>query len=165
MNKENINKLIDRLQHLPPGTEFYMGAWIMQIGDEGDFAFVSKAVREKIDLPEHWCGTTACLGGWAAILRIESEGYKWQLTAYNDLIHIDPVNGQEELIHETPGQYGRKWLGLGEDTAHALFVPVYSAHFNARPHQAVLVLEHLRDTGEVDWSKSDIEVQDSPQEL
>lgn len=78
------------------------------------------------DLIAHRCGSCACIGGWTEALLSESE---------------DEERDAGDL------------LGLGEVDRDALFYPD-----NVGPYeditipQAVAVLDHLLETGEVDWS-------------
>lgn len=95
------------------------------------------------------CGTVACIAGHAAWLATDADEVRdIDLTVVPDL--------------------AKKWLGLDEYTARELFLGGYS-----RPDspefldyltldqlsavtldQAIAVLEHLRDTGAVNWPKA-----------
>lgn len=94
------------------------------------------------NVPAHWferptevvaadCGTSACICGWASVLRAPKEPFSEDKTA--------------------------KWLGLNGHEAHALFYPPgYSRDVKEyRPYtrtQAVAVLDHYLATGKIDWS-------------
>lgn len=74
------------------------------------------------------CGTCGCIGGWANAVFETERGPELAAAA----------------------------LGLSEDDSEALFYPRgVSPDIWERitRRQAIRVLEHLRDTGEVDWSK------------
>lgn len=93
--------------------------------------------RDIEDLREHKCGTAACIGGWAAALFFPA------LSPY----HV----GTQEIAIELDIPYSR---------ARALFYPPLPDRngepcpYNATAEQAVRVMDHLAETGEVDWSKA-----------
>lgn len=128
LNVENINTLIETLRKIEP-RRFDMSMWAAEIGHGRDER--GRDVRPAQLL--HNCGTCACLGGWT------------------------------NALFPQPGEKGGYWsgaaaarraLGLKDD---ALFYPSAPGGLPAwdriTRRQAIRVLEHLRDTGEVDWGK------------
>lgn len=89
------------------------------------------------------CQTPSCMAGWAIW---DSEGRPEYIKTlwYNCF------------------STGRNWLGLSGVQAHALFVPweTVSAEpydtSDIRTDQAIKVLEHLLETGEVDWAYAEL---------
>jgi len=80
------------------------------------------------------CGTVACIAGW--IVFADSP--------------IDFAMAREALIPSKACDIA----GLTEDEAYELFLPSLPFGISwgsVTPEHAVKVLEHLRDTGEVDW--------------
>jgi len=80
------------------------------------------------------CGTVACIAGW--IVFADSP--------------IDFAMAHETLIPTL----AREITGLTAEEAADLFLPSLPAGItwgSVTPEQAIVVLEHLRDTGEVDW--------------
>ena len=84
----------------------------------------------------HDCGTPACIAGHA----IDLAG-QW---SYNAAVW-DAV----------------EWLGLDNDQGHALFDPIPLSPDDKDPttQDAAATLRHLAETGEVDWSKGEIEIE------
>lgn len=83
------------------------------------------------------CCSAACIGGWArAIFQCE-----WSLI-----------------------KVGRVSLGLSADAIEDLFYPNLMIGkydpYDATPTQAANVLTHLINTGEVDWTKMDVQATD-----
>ena len=77
------------------------------------------------------CGTFACIAGWSAYLA----DYELSMVEY-DISDI-----------------ASDWLGLDPQTARELFTPaIHVTYTSITREDAILVLSHLRDTGEVDWS-------------
>ena len=89
------------------------------------------------------CGAVCCIAGAAVLL----SGPLPQETA--DLLE-ETGDVSWSFLHTE----ARSLLGLGPSAAKALFVPEGFTSPQIRPAHAVKVLEHLRDTGEVDWSVS-----------
>lgn len=82
------------------------------------------------------CGTVACIGGWIQ-------------TLFTD--------GTREIGSIEAG----KLIGIDYDQATSLFYPetdngdLTDLAWKATPAQAVRVLDHLKETGKVDWSVMD----------
>lgn len=120
-NTININKLISKLRSLRSNNPEHEDGFFMHIWHKSRFNA----------LHGHSCGTAACIGGWAFVLSSKS---KYSL---------------------------EDWLGLTEDQCSRLFHMTF-AHYSpltfdslfshsARIDVAIEVLEHLRDTGKVEW--------------
>lgn len=131
MNKENILAVADAIEgHTIPGLGFNMGN------------FVGPPRDGEYDLSGHSCGTIACIAGTARVVRT------------GVIVH---VLGSHFHWHQEAD-----WLGLDHDDAHELFFAEgFWNGFTAEPPgglggitpaQAVRVLRHLAQTGEVDWS-------------
>lgn len=82
------------------------------------------------------CGSACCLGGHT-----------------NNVFYGDD---QRPLIGLSDEAGADTALGLSEDQARRLFYPSMregrAKPYHAEPHDAVRVLDHLLETGEVDWS-------------
>jgi len=79
------------------------------------------------------CGTVACIAGHAALL-------------------TDP-NAFTPRRAGTAYNIARSWLDISVEQANKLFYALNfpGSIFDITEDQAVAALEHLRDTGEVDW--------------
>lgn len=119
-NVENILKVADAIErHTIAELGFNMASFV--------------GVGET-DLSGHNCGTTACIGGWAAAL------------ATGDIHAGDDMSAAEIA----------RWLGLTYHEAGALFY-AWDRHDTVafeeiQPERAVAVLRNLAATGEVDWN-------------
>jgi hypothetical protein len=165
MNRENIQKLIDRLRKVPEGA-FDLSRWLA-VDDPEPLGFewahdayeglttraeIAKLVLTKQDASAgaHTCGTVGCIAGYAAVIALAEDGV-----------------GANQLVSDV----AEDWLGLDHTRAKALFTPnCYSELFEAtstlvranyvpeyravKPRHAVAVLEHLLATGEVDWRRA-----------
>lgn len=147
MNITAINTLINLLENIPPETK---QGFNMRYYHEN-------AYGEDVNVG-HECGTVACLAGWTAehlslkgdrVLKLPRT--KDSIKNYGPGLHW--MTGHHELAQEI--------LGLTEDEADRLFTPMdydsnpeldLVAWDRVKPAQAVKVLKHLRDTGEVDWT-------------
>jgi len=79
---------------------------------------------------EHNCGTAACIGGWAEAL-------------------FDP----DRKFHHNGVAHAGELLGLDADVAERLFFPRDDDHaWGATSAQAAKVVDHLINTGRVEWS-------------
>lgn len=76
----------------------------------------------------HNCNTAACIAGWTNALFGQPRSYR------------DGLNDAAQH------------LGLDPDEQRHLFCPVRYANGRTTAAQAVRVLDHLLETGEVDWS-------------
>ena len=85
----------------------------------------------------HHCGTPACIAGHAAVF------FGWGHEGYSKV----KKNEQMLLVSEAAD----KELGLSSNQSAWLFVGYPTDDDPVLVSQAVRVLQHLRDTGEVDW--------------
>lgn len=115
--RERLIYLRDFLRNLPR-EKFNMIGWIV-------------GGRRRAQAMSHKCGTTCCIGGWAAVLF----GTK----------NIDGVAAQN-------------LLGLNDTQATQLFYGMgmrnYKLYYDLTNSQAANIIDHLINTGEVDWSKA-----------
>jgi hypothetical protein len=82
----------------------------------------------QFSMHEYNCGTYACIAGWAIFAQ---DGY---------------INSSRNIHH-----YAQELLGLDDDQANDLFLN-WGDIEDPTPNQAIKVLKHLKETGEVDWS-------------
>ena len=118
MNIVNINKTIEAIRHQRDiGIFFDMGTFFDS---------------------NHSCGTSACIGGFAAIL----------------------ANGGTMRVGRDYESEGREYLGLDPETAGNLFYPGATEYgYEASADDAIKVLEHLKATGEADWTIVNVDPQ------
>lgn len=123
MNKENVLAVADAIEkHSIPDLGFNMGDWVAHASDEAP------------DRSGHSCGTVACIAGWAQRLRTGV-----------------PLSADSVVWWEPEAE----WLGLGGDASDTLFMGDDETNkrlADVTPAEAVRVLRHLAETGEVDWS-------------
>jgi hypothetical protein len=77
----------------------------------------------------HYCGTAACIGGWACYLL------------------------QEPRLAGIPVQALTKFAGVPLSDADLICFP-QGVGWSANPTQAVVLLENYQSTGVVDWKKA-----------
>lgn len=125
MNKERLKVLISTLEGLKekPNEKY------PDLGFNMDYWNTSRRLhlhqRDYNDNSGHGCGSVACIGGWASELFLK-----------------DGLDGKFNDI-----------LDIGHDNMDLLFYPKPSRDFNkVTLDEAILTLEKLLDTGEVDWS-------------
>lgn len=141
-NTENINRLIEAIR-TEERAAFNMNWWIIKkTGDEDidDYA-IPRELKDVIEA--HPCGTVACIGGFCNLL-------------------VDEPNSYEAHKFDPNSYAAHKFLGIPREDADALFYPgdgqgsyqqeLSKRAYAASPKDAIRVLEHLRDTGKVDWS-------------
>jgi hypothetical protein len=149
LNKDAIDKTIARIRK-NQNFKFNMGDW----GASGSPNF---------DENDHYCGTSACIAGFAVLADgapVETSERRWD----GKLLQVDVID-QIGIAKSA-----RDILGLEYDEAQALFMPncavvekgngtiIYGPDcYTATEDQGIRVLEHLRDTGEVNWRVSGIE--------
>ena len=124
-NVENINKLIEVISH--PDSAIHFDMTLVHGGINKDETVTLSSLLNT-------CGATACFLGFVCAI---------------------------EETDETHTDTGAAFLGVDFSTANALFYPSIDPNKNEKMYdqvwgmsaaQAVKVLEHLRDTGEVDWN-------------
>lgn len=85
---------------------------------------------EKFDMRNPgFCGSPACIGGWALRLFMPDEADHESVSATAPLLGLTAAQG-----------------------FHLFFPSGFTGAYSASPAQAVAVLDHLLATGEVDWS-------------
>jgi len=137
---DRINQIIDDIKN-DPGDHFRMAdvtCYVKNIPDELAGSYVH-------------CSTAFCIGGWANFHRLEQE----RPEILNNPLFRSVASALEPA---------RKWLGLDDEQADALFM-IHTEDGEAvtdlntfddqpidkRRKAAVQVLETLRDDGIVDW--------------
>lgn len=80
------------------------------------------------------CRSPACLAGWACAM----EGYD-----------LDQVLNLGDSIHRTAAEI----LGISQEAADKLFTPKQNEPYLLSGVEAASVLDHLVETGELDWSR------------
>jgi len=97
--------------------------------------YVTTAGSSVTDNSGYGCGTVACIAGWCKAVR---DGKAPQP------VWVDDFNWEKQA----------SWLGLSVGEGERLFI-YYPGHGNdIQPSQAVSVLRHLAETGEVDWDRA-----------
>lgn len=131
VNRENVLRVADAIEnHSIKWLGFNMQSYA---------ASASRFAPDKLN----GCGTVACLAGWTkAVLgnvRTERGLLAWERR----------VSRKDRGVAKDTAPL----LGLDDDDASDLFHPDgWWQHENQTPAQAVAVLRHLAETGEVDWS-------------
>ena len=141
-NAANINRLIEHLQS-DNGSHFRMANF-------ADYTFEGADIPIKVMTDPkqiHTCKTAFCIAGWVnALTAADSDGNR----------KIGDLNfGSESRAAD--------WLGIDSEQGENLFFMVSAdpelEEFDELPdairkRAAIAVLEHLRDTGEVDWDRA-----------
>ena len=139
MNVRNVRRLADHIEGLPD-ERFNQAAWGTYI--------VRSLVRRQYqpDLPVYKHETAACIAGWAAMLfrskELVAETMKW-----GEPMSIPRLAADALGLPQPPGG-GRR----DDGPAGRLFDPDDCPELSAiTAADAVRVLRHLADTGDVDW--------------
>ena len=141
MNIERIDQVISSIKGEIEQTK--------TLGFNMDY-FISQSNEQYcLDRSNRGCGTVACIAGHAYALKHQEM----------------PIAIVSDVYDKSPGEYwsipaiAREWLELDENTANDLFYARLhdesSGHIflgEVEPAEAIQVLEHLKATGEVDWS-------------
>jgi hypothetical protein len=126
MTKDNVLAVADAIeaQRFP------------RLGFNMRWLFLKREPRrpDEIDMSGHDCGTVACIAGWALAVKKGSQPR-----------NAKKAEGEALITAE-------EYLGLNQYEAHALFFPPERHERDITPSEAVAVLRHLAETGEVDWS-------------
>ena len=128
-NVKNINRIIELLK-----MEEMMKHFDMRDTISGEFFEHGNTDAKGIDDLIKECGSTACILGLIAL----------------------------ETRQSTPDCDNGDYLGISYEQSQDLFYPCsafqgdekYSPIYETNPLKVVPVLEHLRDTGELDWRKA-----------
>lgn len=126
VNVPNIIRLRDAILAAP--ENFDMHYW----GRRGE-TLLSPSPEEVI---EHTCGTIACIGGWTAALFFPEADRIVEITEYQvgEVLGLTP-NQVSHLCYPTVKMNGRR-------------------PYDATNVEAARVLDHIIETGQVDWSKA-----------
>ena len=122
MNVTALNELIEVLRQIDDSPTSECG-------------FSMNVTAHNRMVASHPCGTACCIGGWAWLA----------LTDRRPRYANNPDTLLEDL------------LSISQEDSEKIAYPqdVYgnsSAGWRATPNQAAALLEHFRDTGEVDWA-------------
>ena len=133
MNVPNIQRVRDLIASQPPEA-LKMDSWF---SDENHFSYVYSDDEDAgligLRVPEHNCGTAACIGGWAVTQMARDLG----------VTVIPTVTG----VGSTAAEY----LGLDPTQSDRLFHP---SNLSERTQaEALATLDHLIATGEVQWGR------------
>jgi hypothetical protein len=170
VNIANIDKTIARIR-ANQNFKFNMGSWGASVENV------------EMDNQGHFCGTSACIAGFAMLADntfpvVTKDRKFWDDNDVLQTIQVDVL----QLPVENPDNeffigHGIEVLGLTEAQGVALFTPFqdwaevekedatdelprgfyYGPEFmKATEDQAIAVLEHLKATGEVNWTVSGI---------
>lgn len=125
LNVENLTRLRDTILAVP--DQFDMEHWARD-------ASGNSTTRDQ--LLAHNCGTAACIGGWASVI------------FFQESADPDPVMVSEYEVAEV--------LGIEDWQADQMFFPARRTPDGNCPYQttnvqAARVIDHLIETGEVDW--------------
>lgn len=146
---KNIDKLIEFLK--AENVAFSMAHWSLTVdADERDEYIDDDDYGDKEADNFRGCGTIACIGGSAALIKeqelnptakfseLQDIGYR---DAYEWIIegmpHVDPSYDPEDLFEPN------------YDTA--FFEASFGSDDYIERAKAIRVLEHFRDTGKIDW--------------
>ena len=162
-NIANINTLIERIR-ADQGRHLTMGGFVSYI-DENSRPEPDIQPTKMLD-----CKTAFCICGYANLLRMEQEG-----TDYRSVVGVESTLANDFAKNDFLAQFGSQqkagdWLEIDSITAHYLFYMNDSdqrswfdneAEPQKRADAAIAVLEHLRDTGHVDWNSALMKTVDS----
>lgn len=124
-NEANIRKVIEMIKN--EAYYFNMSDWCLN---------EIEVARYDARYPDNICGTPACIGGWAQAIR------KQEQIESGEVRTVDFGTDADD------------WLGLTEDETEALFYPETDAEWkDITREQAIAHLEHIIETGEVNWKK------------
>jgi len=125
MNKENVLKVADAIeQHSIPELGFNM-----------NYGLVSRSDNIK-DLSGYNCDTVACIAGWCNMLTKPDARFS-DFDAAREFLGLDP-KAASELFYASS-----QWEFEGGDHTYLERIT---------PSKAAVVLRHLAETGEVNWS-------------
>lgn len=132
MNMDRIKKLRDYIDRGIRPEQFRMDHWvgIPDPGEPGEYNDALSLEELSVDqIREGSCGTVACLAGHTVALFSEPG---------------------EKLHAVNISTLATDFLDLREEEAQALFLPVQFMDVT-NPKHAVAVLDHLIQTGEIEW--------------
>jgi len=162
IHQKRLEKLITHLEKMP-AEAFDMSGWIdgAAVFDIENYSNLYEVVdddkvwkmardeavrvtglqKKALDAPA--CGTVACIAGEASLLALAA-GFR-------------PKDSEEPL--DDWGDYAATYLGLTLLQRSALFMPQPMSLWNTiTKEQAIKVLTHFNDTGEVDWTVAGVPV-------
>lgn len=150
INKTNIRRVIDQIKAEP--KRFNMSVYVGTLNPDPEDDIYPHVEDEGHDTSvlAKSCGTVACIAGWAAYLAQPnkpptSTAHMTEIAAeFLGLSAPNAVDLGED--HNETDRLFFGWLPDRYDRPNGLSLDAIA------PEQAIKVLEHLIDTGEVDWS-------------
>lgn len=150
INKTNIRRVIDQIKAEP--KRFNMSVYVGTLNSDPEddiYPHVEDEGHDTTVLAKS-CGTVACIAGWAAYLA--QPGRPPASTSHMMEIASEFLGLPEPRVAALGDDYNDTdrlffgWLPDRLDRPNGLSLDAIA------PEMAVKVLEHLIDTGEVDWS-------------
>jgi hypothetical protein len=149
---KNIDKLIQFLRD--ETVAFSMDYWTQHYTPESVEEYISRSHIGQDEFDKtHACGTVACIGGSAALMMAKEMDPSISYIMIEDALNYD--DAFDWIIDGLPNSSNLKY------NPKDLFEPfLEDASFSASSYEedfidrerAIRVLEHLRDTGEIDWT-------------
>lgn len=147
INVANVRKIINWVKH-DKAEHFRISNFVDYI--DPDREDVPEEYKEQNGLVTKYleCNTTFCIAGYANILRWEEKGSS-----------LDTVDDLYSIV--TDQSTAKNWMGIDDDTGHNLFFCVNNyltrEEFDdlgndTKASIVIDVLEHLIETGHVDWN-------------
>ncbi len=135
VNTENVMALAAFLEELPEHSDrhFDMNCWLVE-DHHGDTEFGTDG-----------CDTAGCIAGWAYVLAKEAG--------------MPEANFPNGALPSEIRFTATMFLGLGWSQSRALFLPDVVDLSKVSVEDAIKVLRHLADTGEVDWEGAGVELE------
>jgi hypothetical protein len=127
VNRENVLKVAEAIEN-------HSIKWL-----GFNMSFIGTTADEDHPDRLNSCQTIACIAGWTKAV-------------------LEPVGSSAEFLHWTERHFTHDvadLLGLDGYESAELFLPDRVEWDTITPAQAVRVLRHLAETGEVDWSVAD----------
>ncbi len=156
--RERMLKLADKLDAINAGTDgpvgFNLGAWY----GEG---YLDTSAYKNVD--KHWCNTTACLAGHAALMAkrisVTKETRVWELIDKR----IKTEQYGQRRLESAAYEIAQSWLGLNSNDAYNMFksfafadkldrpIDQSRAVMEYPPDKAAKMLRHFAETGLIVW--------------
>lgn len=150
---KNIDKLIEFLK--AENVAFSMTHWNLTVAGENEFKHTDEYYYGDKEADNfRGCGTIACIGGSAALIRAQE---LQPGTKFSDLEHVGTIGSYREaydwIIEDMPyadPSYDPEDL-FEPDHETACFEAAFGSDDYIERAKAIRVLEHFRDTGEINW--------------
>lgn len=148
---KNIDKLIEFLK--AENVAFSMTHWNLTL-HEDEAEYISDDYGDKEADNFRGCGTIACIGGSAALIKAQELNPGIKFSDLED-IHVGSYRESYDWIIEgmpyvNPLYYPEDLFEPNHETA--FFEASFGSDDYIERAKAIRVLEHFRDTGDIDWS-------------